>query len=377
MLEINPFRKNHLSILLNEFASMDCPLDGYLAHYFRTNKAIGSKDRKILSEIVYGITRWQGLLDHLLKKPISWQGRIEAFISLQPERYLQDLSLPAHVRLSFPKAFYELLVESLGEKEAWDFCLASNYPAPTTLRVNTLKTSREALMKRWEKLYEVMPTKISPYGIQFGKRENFFAMEEFTQGLFEVQDEGSQLIADLVEAKSGDHVLDYCAGSGGKTLAFAHKLGGKGQIYLHDVRQKALVEAKKRLARAGIQNAQIVDPSKKNILKGRMDWVLVDVPCTGTGTLRRNPDRKWKFQYEELDRLVELQKAIVQEALQFVKPGGFLVYATCSVLPQENDAQIEGFLKEYGLKQLKEPFRSLPCLGEMDGFFGVILQKAL
>jgi len=195
--------------------------------------------------------------------------------------------------------------------------------------------------------------------------------------LFEVQDEGSQLIADLIEATPRDHVLDYCAGSGGKTLAFAPKMQHKGQIYLHDVRLPALMEAKKRLCRAGIQNAQILlpdDNSKKKLLKKSMDWVLVDVPCSGTGTLRRNPDMKWNFQPDTIEKLIDKQQQIFEEALPFLHPQGSIVYATCSILPQENEEQIAYFIKKFKMKIVNAPFRSTPLSNGMDGFFGAVLK---
>jgi 16S rRNA C967 or C1407 C5-methylase (RsmB/RsmF family) len=195
--------------------------------------------------------------------------------------------------------------------------------------------------------------------------------------LFEVQDEASQLIADLVAAVPGDHVLDFCAGSGGKSLAIAPRMGCKGQLYLHDVRPAVLREAKKRLYRAGIQNAQILphDASHKRSLKEVMDWVLVDAPCTGTGTLRRNPDMKWKFEESTLNRLIDEQRSIFREALNFVKPKGKIVYATCSVLPMENEWQAEFFEQNFGLKRLEPSFSSSPKKGGMDGFFGVVFTK--
>jgi len=376
---MNQFRKKHLITILEEFSRTDAPLDVFIANYFRSNKSIGSKDRLFLGDAVYGIIRWRGFLDYFLQPPISWQARVEAYFSLDPANYAQTEPLPSHIRVSFPKNYFELIVEGLGEQQARQFCLASNFPAPVTVRANPLKTGREELLERWKELYSVSPTPMSPFGIQFHRKQNFYVLEDFRQGLFEVQDEASQLIADMIDAKPGDHVLDYCAGAGGKTLAFAHKLAGKGQIYLHDIRANALVEAKKRLARAGVQNAQILshDNQKKTLLKGKMDWVLVDAPCSGSGTLRRNPDRKWKFTLEELYRLTELQRTIFREAIEFVKPGGAIVYATCSILPQENDDQLAYFLREFGVKTVSPPFRSFPIRNGMDGFFGIILRKPL
>ncbi|MBS3903786.1 MAG: RsmB/NOP family class I SAM-dependent RNA methyltransferase [Simkania sp.] len=377
--EINTFRKNHLTNILNLFVQPTCPLDLFLAGYFRAHKAIGSKDRRFISDTAYGIIRWQGLIDHFLKDPISWQARIDTFLSLKPESHLQNPLLPPHVKVSFPKLFYDLLSEYLGEELAKDFCFTSNFPAPTTVRVNTLKTTRASLLERWTPIHQVSPTTVSPYGILFHRKVNFLELPEFKEGLFEIQDEASQLITDLVRAQPGQLVLDFCAGSGGKTLGFAHKLAKRGQIYLHDIRSRALTEARKRLARAGIQNAQILlnaDLYKRG-LQGKMDWVLIDAPCSGTGTLRRNPDMKWKFQIDHLQQLIELQRTIVSEALTFLKPGGHCVYATCSILPQENDQQLDFFLNHFPLELVETPLRTFPQKGAMDGFFGVILRKTL
>lgn len=201
-------------------------------------------------------------------------------------------------------------------------------------------------------------------------------MDEFKKGFFEVQDEGSQLLANLVQCQPGQLVMDFCAGSGGKTLAFAPLMKNSGQIFLHDVRAYTLQDAKKRLRRAGIQNAQIIhaeDP-KLNKWKKKMDWVLVDAPCSGTGTLRRNPDMKWKFDIEMLERLIGQQRTIFEKALSFMKPEGHIVYGTCSLLKQENEHQLNHFIKTYNLKIEGQVFHSFPSLGGMDGFFGVVLK---
>ncbi|MBI3236954.1 MAG: RsmB/NOP family class I SAM-dependent RNA methyltransferase, partial [Chlamydiales bacterium] len=353
------------------------PLDLLLKNYFKSNRAVGSKDRKEICERLYTLIRWQGLIDHFCKKPITWKSRYTACLELNPLKHLDDPHIPPHVRISFPKSFFQLLETSLGRDLAWDFCQVSNQTAPTTVRINPAKTTREALLKKWEGTFDVRPSPKSPWGITFQKKENFFSLPEFKEGLFEVQDEASQLIADLVSLQGDEQVLDYCAGSGGKTLAFAHKLAGKGQIYLHDIRPHALQEAKKRLKRAGVQNAQILlpDSAQKARLKGKMDRVIVDAPCSGTGTLRRNPDMKWKFDIDMIPRLASLQKEIVQEALSFLKPGGELVYATCSVLPQENEEQLLFFQKELSLELCCPILKTFPRTGEMDGFFGAVLRK--
>jgi 16S rRNA C967 or C1407 C5-methylase (RsmB/RsmF family) len=257
--------------------------------------------------------------------------------------------------------------------------LHSNEAAPTTVRINRGKTSREELLEKWADSYDVRPCEQSADGIVFEKKCNFYVLPEFKQGLFSVQDEASQLVAALVEASPGDHVLDYCAGSGGKALAFAYQMEGKGQLYLHDIRPRALVEAKQRLARAGIQNSQLVQadsPALKK-LKKKCDWVLVDAPCSGTGTLRRNPDMKWRFSGEMVARLVGQQRQIFEQALSFLKPGGTIVYATCSILPQENQEQVEHFVATYDLEMEEPLFQSFPESGKMDGFFACRLRRSI
>jgi 16S rRNA (cytosine967-C5)-methyltransferase len=372
-----PFRQHHLFQCLNSFEQQSLPLDLFLRHYFRKHQAIGSKDRKEICEAIYGMIRWRGLLDHLSGKPFSWEQRFRVYADFSPKRTLDDATIPPHVRLSFPKAFYQLLVESLGQQQAFQFCLASNEPAPTTVRVNLLKTTRNDLLQHWQDKYQISACVHSPVGIRFKEKINFFGLDEFKAGYFEVQDEASQLIADLVAIKPGQSFLDYCAGSGGKSLAIAPKMQERGQLFLHDIRQSALLEARKRLKRAGIQNAQLLPPdsSNKEQIKGKMDWVLVDAPCSGTGTLRRNPDMKWKFEETMLERLVQEQRLIFKEAFAFLKPGGHIVYATCSVLPQENQQQASYFLEHFPIEQVYLPFHSLPATGEMDGFFGIVFKK--
>ncbi|MGC1878120.1 MAG: RsmB/NOP family class I SAM-dependent RNA methyltransferase [Rhabdochlamydiaceae bacterium] len=371
-----PFREHHLLQILSFFEEQSLPLDVFLRNYFRTNRSVGSKDRKEICETLYGMIRWRGLLDHIAEIPLSWETRLHAFTKFS-QNACDDPALPAHIRVSFPEPFYQLLVSSLGEEKAFQFCLSCNEPAPTTIRVNLLKTTRSALLESWQSRYRISPCHHSHVGIRFKEKINFFGMEEFKKGYFEVQDEASQLIAELIAIEPGMRFLDYCAGSGGKSLAIAPRLKERGQLFLHDIRPRALLEARKRLKRAGIQNAQLLpaDSPNKRLLKMKMDWVLVDAPCTGTGTFRRNPDMKWKFEDQLLPRIIQEQREIFEEALSFLKPGGHIVYATCSVLPQENLHQAAYFLDRFPLEQIGEPFSSIPVTGEMDGFFGVVFKK--
>lgn len=371
------FQEYHLFQILRRFDNQHLPLDLFLNHYFRANGALGSKDRKYLAETTYGMTRHKMLLDHLAGDQKAYEKRAAIFKGFQPEQYLRVSTIPLHIRVSFPKDLFDLFVAQYGEDKALMLCSINNTQAPTTIRVNPLKTTREHLMALWEGKYEIEPCVRSPLGIQFKKRIPFFEMEEFRAGFFEVQDEASQLAADRMRVKPGEQALDYCAGSGGKTLAFGPRMQNKGQIYLHDVRTLALEQARKRLARAGIQNAQALGPHHPHLekLKKKMDWVFVDAPCSGTGTLRRNPDMKAKFSLEMLTRLASEQKVIFEKALSFVRPGGKIIYATCSLLTQENEQQVAHFIKTYNLNIEEEPFISLPTFGAMDGFFAQTLSK--
>lgn len=373
-----PFREHHLLTLLHGYEQQTLPLDLYINHYFRDHKSLGSKDRGFIAENVYAMVRWQGLLDYLAKKPLSWENRHKTYINLDWNEIQNNQEIPLHIRVSFPISLFQLIEKAYGEKRAVELCLISNSPAPTFVRANALKTTRDALLEQWKEAYEVSATSQSPYGIIFHKKINFFGLPEFKAGMFEVQDEGSQLLAMMIQAKPGDHVLDYCSGSGGKTLAFAPQMEQKGQIYLHDIRRFALQEARKRLKRAGIQNAQIILPDslQLNKIKKKMDWVLVDAPCTGTGTLRRSPDMKWKFDEDTLVRLTGQQRMIFERALSFMKPDGRIVYGTCSILNEENQQQIDHFIRTYGLAVEGKIFQSWPSFGGMDGFFGVVLKRA-
>lgn len=372
-----PFREHHLLNLLEGYDKQSLPLDYWISQYFKLNKSLGSKDRAMITETVYGMVRWMGLLDYQIEGSPSWEKRYRKFLEIGSIDQLRNGSFPEHIQVSFPKVLYQLIVQDYGPEKAQELCLVSNTPAPTTVRANTLKISRDDLLKKWEGVYPVKQGKHSPNAIHFEKKVTFFNTVEFKEGFFEVQDEGSQLLADLVDPKPGDHVMDYCAGSGGKTLAFAPKLQHRGQIFLHDIRPWALDEAKKRLRRAGVQNAQVVKPESPNLkkLKGRMDWVLVDAPCTGTGTLRRNPEMKWKFERENVSKFVEQQREIFEKALQLMKPGGRIVYGTCSLFKDENEHQVDYFCEKHGLERVREDLHILPTVGGMDGFYGAVLEK--
>jgi 16S rRNA C967 or C1407 C5-methylase (RsmB/RsmF family) len=371
------FRSFHLLEVLKNFEKQALPLDIFLRFYFKEHRALGSHDRRHISEILYRWIRWKSLVDVISGPDSSLEKKIEITEQINPLLLLKNSSIPLEHRLSFPKAYLDLLIEQWGEEKTIQFCLSSNTSAPTTIRTNLQKITREALFTKLSKSHDVSLTPFSPLGIQFSRRVNFLTLDEFKEGLFEVQDEASQLASLQVKAQPKEHFLDYCAGSGGKSLAIAPQMHNKGQIYLHDIRPKALAEAKKRLQRAGIQNAQIVLPEelhKKN-LYGKMDWVLVDAPCSGSGTLRRNPDMKWRFSKENLISTIALQKEIFSKALEFVKTGGHIVYTTCSVFFQENEEQVKYFIENFPVIAKNNPFSSLPSENGMDGFYSIVLQK--
>lgn len=372
-----PYREYHLFELLEAYSRQKLPLDLFISHYFRNHSALGSKDRAFIAETVYALVRWQGLLDYFSPSSL-WKDRYQTYLTLDFDQLQLQDDIPLATRVSFPQTLFDLFVKSYGIEKAHELCLICNKPAPTTVRANTLKISRDSLLKHWQGIYDITPASFSPDGIIFHKKINFFQLPEFKEGFFEVQDEGSQLLAHLVQVQPGQQVLDYCAGSGGKALAFAPAMQGKGQIYVHDIRPFALQEARKRLRRAGVQNHQILLPNSSHLskLKKKMDWILVDAPCSGTGTLRRNPDMKWKFNSDMLTRLIGQQRMIFERALSFLNRNGRIVYATCSVLQEENQLQVEHFLSTYALEIEGEFFQTLPTLGGMDGFFGVVLKRA-
>ena len=352
------FREHHLSILLEKMKKEQTPLDVLLRHYFRQNKALGSKDRAWIGETIYHYVRHQNLYDEL---------------QLSPMATLPDTShMPLHLRLGAPQKLVDHLIQAYGDAKTMEICEINQTRAPVTIRTNTLKISRDDLLKKLSSQFEVSPTQESPIGIQFRAKVNFAALTEFNEGLFEVQDEASQIAALMVTPSPKDQILDFCAGAGGKSLAIAPQMQNSGQLYLHDIRPSALIEAKRRCKRAGIQNVQFNLPQKRH----SMDIVIVDSPCSGTGTYRRNPDLKWKFDQIDLSAFIEEQRKIVDEAMTHLKPGGTLVYMTCSILPCENEEQATYFQKKYNFTISKQ-FQTLPISGGMDGFYAVSVKESI
>jgi 16S rRNA (cytosine967-C5)-methyltransferase len=257
---------------------------------------------------------------------------------------------PDHVRADIPEGLVPHFQAALGADWVAEGQALAGRP-PLDIRVNTLKADREKVARQLSRL-AVQPTRYSPVGLRIASVEgprrhpNVQAEEAFQRGRFEVQDEGSQLAALLTGAKSGEQVLDLCAGAGGKTLALAARMGNSGQIYAYDGDKNRLAPIFDRLKRAGARNVQVrgSGPNALADLEGSMDRVLVDAPCTGIGIWRRRPDSKWRVTPEALHRRTAEQDKVLAQAAAFVKPGGVLAYVTCSLLPQENTERLEAFL---------------------------------
>ena len=368
-------------ILHSILTDIRAPADHLIDQYFRAHRQMGSKDRAFAAETVYGCLRRKAELEALAEpclpavlddeqranwlvaayvlKYSGWSARalLEAGFEGDAEtlvtrvRTVKTTDLPFAVRINMPEWLAEKLVSQFGEEGAVELSAALNQPAPVGIRANTLRTSRDTLA---EKLaaedYPCVSMKYSPIGLQRDKRGPMFNTQAFKEGLFELQDEGSQLLALMTEAAPKEKVVDFCAGAGGKTLALAAMMQNTGVLHACDVAEGRLEKMKPRLARAGAFNTQSYslrderDPLLKR-WEGGMHAVLVDAPCSGTGTIRRNPDIKWRP--IDLTALTRLQASILESAAKLVKTGGRLVYATCSLLEEENGTITAAFLSAH------------------------------
>jgi len=264
-------------------------------------------------------------------------------------RAARSEAFPAAVRAALPDWLWERLSALHGDDEAMRIAQGLLNPAPLDLRVNLAKMDRDTALARLRAVgNEAVPTPHSPAGLRLAGKPALHRNELFLQGAVEVQDEGSQLLAYLLAPRRGEMVADYCAGAGGKTLALAMMMRGTGRIYAMDVSARRLAELAPRAARAGVTNVHPLvlagaGDARARRLAGKLDRVLVDAPCSGFGTLRRNPDLKWRHGPEAIVELAEKQSAILAAASRLVKPGGRLVYATCSILPEENESVADAF----------------------------------
>ena len=396
---------------------MQHPADAVLRNFFSANRALGQRDRAFIAETVFSVLRHKRLLELLVPQSTPRKLVCAALIKLQGygvgqlEPFLKsgDLdwaaqlkgadieTLPAAVRLSLPDWLYERLVAETSEQDATAFGRAMLKTAPLDLRVNTLIADREQVLRDLRSSgFDAAPTRFSPVGIRIGGKPAINRHALFSSGAIEVQDEGSQLLGYLVAPKRREMVVDFCAGAGGKTLQMGAMMQSQGRLYALDVSEKRLKNLAPRLKRSGLSNVhpQIIaseNDIKVKRLAGKIDRVLVDAPCSGLGTLRRNPDLKWRQSPQAIDELAVKQRAILAAAAGLLKPGGRLVYATCSVLAQENRKIVEAFLvshpdfrpvssrqalDESHIALDSEDFLELrPQLHDTDAFFAAVMQK--
>jgi 16S rRNA (cytosine967-C5)-methyltransferase len=369
--------------LLQSVLKLDQAADAVVSAFFKENRKLGTRERHALAEMVYGVLRQRLLFQHLsqLAGNVGSPARRLAILGLQHAQALQapalsdaeqrwftqanevDRStLPDKLRHNLPDWLAAALQEALGE-EFWPLVQALSEPAPLDLRVNALKAKREdVLAALTEAGFALTPTPHSPLGLRVRGKPALHQQDVFVRGDVEVQDEGSQLLALLVDAKRGEMVVDFCAGAGGKTLALGAAMRNTGRLYAFDVSGHRLDALKPRMARSGLSNihpAQIAHERDDRIkrLSGKIDRVLIDAPCSGLGTLRRNPDLKWRASPKTLEELAAKQAAILDSAARLLKPGGRLVYATCSLLAAENEAVADAFTTAQG-----QQFEALPAL---------------
>lgn len=375
--------------VLEAVAATDRPADRVLDRYLKDRRYIGGSDRGAIAQRVWGVLRRRARLDWWIKKAGKGlqrdaRGRVLADVALTDNidvagiamlfdgsrhappglgrdesdalrrlvgHGLDDPGMPPAVRAECPNWLWPRMEAVFGgEVEAAVRALGAE--ASFDLRVNPLAGADRAavIAELATASVPAEPTSLSPVGLRLDRRRPVDQMPAFRDGRIEVQDEGSQLAALLVGAAPGNLVVDYCAGAGGKSLALAADMANKGRLILYDVSKARLDRAAVRLRRAGVNNAerrQLADGDKSvKRLAGKADRVLVDAPCTGTGTWRRNPDAKWRYDTEALAEITASQRQILERAAAMVKPGGRLVYVTCSVLTDENEAIVDGFLAE-------------------------------
>jgi 16S rRNA (cytosine967-C5)-methyltransferase len=410
-----------------------------LARAFRERRDLASNDRRMVAETVYGLLRWERRLEAIVEEMLSSSRGRREIISAMARQELKllvyelrngipaealkadvrrlagrelDLDLAASdeaglagrdgvdreaMRVSFPTWLFQRFIDSHGEKNATALAMAMNTRAPMCVRTNTVKGTRDELVAHLaEERISVEPTRLSPVGLTFETRVNAFGLNAFREGLFEVMDEGSQLVAEAVAPPPRSRVVDACAGAGGKTLALAAMLANQGRILALDTSGKKLEELRRRARRAGISNLaarEVNGPELPGEAKlGAWDRVLVDAPCSGLGTLRRNPEARWRLSPKAVDAYPVDQLALLIAYAPLVAIGGRLIYATCSVLREENDAVVERFLRErpdFVVMPLKEIWgkaraaelgdetflRLLPHVHDTDGFFAAILRR--
>jgi 16S rRNA (cytosine967-C5)-methyltransferase len=346
------------------------PADGVVSDFFRQNRTLGTRERHTLAETTYTVLRQRLLYQHLAQSGkgemerrlavLAWQGNegfLRAALSETEQQWLAQVSavdrtaLPEKLRHNLPEWLAQQLQADHGD-EFWPLVEAMNTSAGLDLRVNTFKAKRDDVQAAFKaEGIEALPTPYSPLGLRIAGKPALHKLDVFMRGDVEVQDEGSQLLALMLGAKRSEMVADFCAGAGGKTLALGAEMRNTGRLYAFDTSGHRLAALKPRLARSGLSNVypvQIAHERDERIkrLAGKLDRVLVDAPCSGLGTLRRNPDLKWRQTPQSVEELRVKQAAILASAARLVKPGGRLVYATCSLLDAENEAIAQAFTAE-------------------------------
>lgn len=376
--------------------------DKVLRNTLKRDKRWGARDRAFIAETTYDIVRWKRLYAEIadVKEPFDRSNLFRLFtvwatlngivipewkqFEDTPTRRIKgkfdELSKIRKYRESIPDWLDELGEKELGKK--WDTEISAlNQLADVVLRVNTLKTTVEKLQNELSDLeIETETIKGYPVALKLKERANVFITDAFKNGHFEVQDASSQKVAEMLDAKPGMRIIDACAGAGGKSLHIATMMENKGQLIAMDIYDNKLNELKRRAKRNDIFNIEtrVIDSTKviKKLID-KADKVLIDAPCSGLGVLKRNPDAKWKLQPEFLDKIRATQKELLDSYSRMVKPGGDLVYATCSILPSENELQIKGFLASAAGKDfsLTKEQKIMPSKSGFDGFYISLLQR--
>ncbi|RRQ48195.1 methyltransferase domain-containing protein [Maribacter algicola] len=388
-----------LNLIFNEGEYADKVVQKVL----KFDKRWGSRDRGFIAETTYEMVRYKRLYAEIaeVKAPFSRPDLFRMWavwavlsgiklpdwkqLEPTPERRIKgrfdELSKIRKYREAIPDWMDTLCEKALGEK-LWTAEIAKlNEPADVILRTNTLKTTKEKLRKSLlDEGIVTEPIKGYPLALRLPERANVFVTQSFKDGLFEVQDASSQLVAELLDVQPGQRVVDTCAGAGGKSLHLAALMENKGQLISMDIYGSKLKELKRRARRNGAHNIEPREITSSKVYKklyDSADRVLIDAPCTGLGVIRRNPDTKWKLQPDFLDKITKTQQEILRSYSKIVKPGGKLVYATCSILPQENVEQVKSFLaSEEGSKfSMVTDKKIYASKSGFDGFYMALLQK--
>jgi 16S rRNA (cytosine967-C5)-methyltransferase len=347
--------------LVRDVLKFEHPADAVVSHYFREHRSLGPRERATLAETAYAVVRRKLLFEHFAGSGSGPRERRLAILGFDGDRdFLKSAlneqekawvdqcdatdraTLSERHRHNLPEWLVAPLKEQLGD-DFWPLIESLDHSAPLDLRVNTLTDKREDVREELRLAgIRSTPTPYSPWGLRLEGKPALTKLDAFARGAIEVQDEGSQLLALLTDARRGQMVVDFCAGAGGKTLALGAMMRNTGRLYAFDVSAHRLEKLKPRLARSKLSNvhpAAIAHERDERIkrLAGKIDRVIVDAPCSGLGTLRRNPDLKWRLSPAGLAELTAKQSAILASAARLLKPGGRLVYATCSLLQAENE----------------------------------------